>query len=573
MMVINVKKIDNIISPPILKKKKNKMSPLTDNNYNLMCSRSLATSPSDHEQSDDDDCRSVRSLPLLHDDDYFYYHGVVTACEEKRNSSDDGDGSDDDEQVDHVSRALISPHQAIKIETRSSLGNKSVCSELSFDDYGFDDEEEHYARPQEDNNQKVRNRKGNNSVSRDNDDGDDNSVCIQDFISLKVRVAELESQLQLQRRNDTLQNLLENLQDQNLSLECEKIRISQKLNQTQESLVKERSDARQVQTYMQEKISRLKKQVDVFTDKNKMLQGENLRLKQQRRQARELNGLASSLTRRSTTGGIANPYPEVIEDAVKVKDPAKAFVPFPNRSRRHSVAEKPPKRKMLISSIASSRETALATSSSLLEVLRCSFQSSLSGSGPPALEFSETSRSTTRTAAESSSSKNASSESFPREHDSWAATDEINTQTELFNRQSKARLMAMKKQQQQESISVMSMVRETNQLSQSDNTDRRTALLTRGAYSERHIIASTTTSSGALMNKRPKLKRRKSFTLGDSLRSLSMKSLCEMDSGSDDEEFDANSVLWDSDNDEEEDEVDECDGSVGTVRSIRSVAF
>ena len=46
-----------------------------------------------------------------------------------------------------------------------------------------------------------------------------------------------------------------------------------------------------------------------------------------------------------------------------------------------------------------------------------------------------------------------------------------------------------------------------------------------------------------------------------------------MDSASDDEEFDANSVLWDSDNDEEEDEVDECDRSVGTVRSIRSVAI
>jgi len=36
----------------------------------------------------------------------------------------------------------------------------------------------------------------------------------------------------------------------------------------------------------------------------------------------------------------------------------------------------------------------------------------------------------------------------------------------------------MKKQQQQESISVMSMARETNQLPQSDNTDMRTALLT-----------------------------------------------------------------------------------------------
>ena len=52
-------------------------------------------------EESDDECQSVRSLPLLNDDDYFYYHGAY--CQEK------GDGSDDEEQIDHVGALIGQP--------------------------------------------------------------------------------------------------------------------------------------------------------------------------------------------------------------------------------------------------------------------------------------------------------------------------------------------------------------------------------------------------------------------------------------------------------------------------------
>ena len=55
-------------------------------------------------EESDDDCQSVRSLPLLNDDDYFYYHGA--------DGQEKGDSSDDEEAIDHVG-ALIRPRAGI----------------------------------------------------------------------------------------------------------------------------------------------------------------------------------------------------------------------------------------------------------------------------------------------------------------------------------------------------------------------------------------------------------------------------------------------------------------------------
>lgn len=85
------------------------MSPSADNeldrsNRSLPIERGFCGDWRGGGEETDDDCQSVRSLPLLNDDDYFYYHGA--------DGQEKGDGSDDEEAIDHVG-ALIRPRTGI----------------------------------------------------------------------------------------------------------------------------------------------------------------------------------------------------------------------------------------------------------------------------------------------------------------------------------------------------------------------------------------------------------------------------------------------------------------------------
>ena len=135
----------------------------------------------------DEDCKSVHSLPLLNDDDddYFYYHGATSDRNEK---GEEIDYTDDVEQVDHVGELIgpLSP-SSLKMPTKKKrekqqlrISLQSEASEMTCDDWGIDTDD---------------------SIVDHRKRSDD--VCIEEFIGLKVKVAELETQLQLQRWHDS----------------------------------------------------------------------------------------------------------------------------------------------------------------------------------------------------------------------------------------------------------------------------------------------------------------------------------------------------------------------------------
>jgi len=190
-------------------------------------------------------------------------------------------------------------------------------------------------------------------------------------------------------------------------------------------------------------------------------------------------------------------------------------VPFPKQPRRYAMA--------LINSFAPKLGTRRLP---LLEILRYKpSPSSLSVRKQPCLENSETSRATATTV----DSSDASLES----HGSWASTEHINAQIELFNRRSNARLLTKVKE---ESLRNKETTIKSSTKRHSESNIDKPGLT--WEYSEFQVTQKPS----------PKSKRSRSFTLGERFQSLSMNSL--RGSYSNGVSLDVNSLLWDSDDED-----------------------
>ena len=191
---------------------------------------------------------------------------------------------------------------------------------------------------------------------------------------------------------------------------------------------------------------------------------------------------------------------------------------------------------------------------SLLDVLRSSFnsKSSFTQSGAQdKLEASDTSRSTKATEPASEEEELPPGKSSGR-HESWAATDEINAQTELFNWQSQARLQ---KRLLPGSLDERPSVRNESSPIRGERlygSEGDVAALPRPRFERRHSDVSCTTSHRSLEDPRSPVQRRQSFTLGPAIQGL-RSSFSKNSFSESEDEFDVRSMLWDGSSDEEED--------------------
>lgn len=219
--------------------------------------------------------------------------------------------------------------------------------------------------------------------------------------------------------------------------------------------------------------------------------------------------LSSIVKRRSTTGDVGPPQRE---QAVESEE--EDYVPFPE-TRRHSMCGKPPNKKFLISSFSStnSKESRSETKRpSLLMVLKGSHE--------------EEQAADTYSLNHSGSNSSKDQEDEDNEHESWAFSDEINNQTELFNRNSmNAKIEEFKRKHSDSSSDIPrhnSLDKNLHMLGHEDSKPKPTKTKTRP-------------------------QRRKSITLGESIKKLSRDNLFGMVS---EDEFDVNSVLWENDDDD-----------------------
>lgn len=494
----------------------------------------------------DEDCRSVRSFPLLDDDDYCYCHGAQHDKNQNRKGChnydcDEDDG--DDEPVDHVG-ALVGPSFSSSLQVPAQKKEKkkkekglrisvqSQASEMTCDDWSTDSNSNEYSQDQ-----------------KEGEDSDDHIICIEDFVRLKVRVAELESQLQLHHRHGTLVASLKDLQDRELTLECENIGLKQMLQRIQEDIINERHEARRVKNAMQEKMSNLKNDLDKANKKNETLEANIRRLRHQRQSilSNEKSFLSS---RRVSTNDMESSYPGESSSMRNAVDQVWfEYEPFPTRSRRASTGERP----NLIRYLSNPGENRrYDRRPSLLEVLRSPFTSSSSSGNGSRSKSNERSRAK-RTLSTMDTS--AYSDDASHSHESWAAADEIIIQTELFNQRSGAKLLAkmkddVRKQEDRNCSSTMVVSHYHGD-----------ATLTRPQYCRSKFEY---LPAGNVTQPRPKMKRRNSF---DFLRLRPRMLLNESER---DEEFDVNSVLWDNNDDEEDNRTVT---SFATKRSMATVGF
>mmetsp|Transcript_34612 Transcript_34612/g.72985 ORF Transcript_34612/g.72985 Transcript_34612/m.72985 type:complete len:175 (+) Transcript_34612:1255-1779(+) len=133
-------------------------------------------------------------------------------------------------------------------------------------------------------------------------------------------------------------------------------------------------------------------------------------------------------------------------------------------------------------------------------------------------------------------------------HDSWTAANQINAQNEIFHQKSNAKLLTMDKKDMLERVA-----------DDNSSTDSR-SISDREAFTTRPSLCRSRSERLSFENIKqmlPKPMRRRSFTM-DGLRCvMSARSLL-----SENDDFDANSVLWDTNSDDD-----------GTIATRRSIAF
>lgn len=160
----------------------------------------------------DSDVHSVRSMPLQQDDDYFFYHGSGS------------DRDDDGESVDHI--GLLISHPPTPTDRGIKSSTKSTTSELTFDWV---------------------------PDANDSESDDESSYTSQDYVSLKLEIAELKAQHEDQkfRYRKKFTALITSLEERTLSLECENFGLKLKLKESQDCALRERVEARQVERLLQ----------------------------------------------------------------------------------------------------------------------------------------------------------------------------------------------------------------------------------------------------------------------------------------------------------------------------------
>lgn len=492
----------------------------------------------------DEDCTPACSLPFPKDDDCFYYHGAALDRDEKVKKHDSDDG---EEPVDHVG-ALIGPSPSTSMQIRKKereLNNSfhsQQPSEITCDDWSVD--------LSEFSQSKLKIKKGCDEI------------CVEDFISLKMRVAELESQLQLQRQNVSLERKVQDLQDRKLSLECENIGLKQMLHdsvntlkqmvQREEENATEREVAQRVQNVMQEEITNMEVEIDEIKRENQALQAQNRRLRRQRQEYFK-DSLSSS--GRPSTGDMESSHrggeSDDIDSATDLDSLTEVgYLPFPRQPRRDATGAK-----CANTAASSSLETWRAAKlPSLLGALRSHIAttSNLRSHSPGLLESSDGSRATRATADATLPSSDASQLYETWGHETWASTDEINTQTELFNRQSSARLLMKIKDNERERGG-------DGCVGSQSNGD---------AITKRHQFCRSKSEKCALTNidapSRTVPKRTKSFNLSRMGSSFSL-----VGGRRDEKVFDAENELWDTSSRDGEEE----DQTVATRHSRATARF
>ena len=386
-------------------------------------------------------------------------------------------------------------------------------------------------------------------------------INIKDFIGLKVRLAEVESQLQYQRQEDSHKALVTKLQDAKLSTECENIGLKQKLKHLEQDLLDEQAKATRIQKDMQEEITDLKQQ-------NESLQAEVDRLKQRN------------------------------VDTDDEGDYAGGYVPFPETSRRRTTSNAPRRRSSFIKVVSTSIETrALSTRrrprrrSSLLSALRSSLKTSTSSTDSSDLDDcmrntrnSPKSRTTLDTSDSTRTTKALTPKSSPSNSldDAWGTrtselsssntsmrmwkdmADEINAQTEQFNRQASDRMR--RSESLRRSQSSENLLKNDND----NNIPSRTGLVrmnsdegptrTRPTAPKRPGLSRATSElRGPPRFGKPKRRLTPAFGLkpfssnGEPREALVAPDL-EADEVLDVDEFDVKSVLWDNSSDDGDDD-------------------
>ncbi|KAL7532758.1 hypothetical protein ACHAWF_004232 [Thalassiosira exigua] len=592
----------------------------------------------------DEDCRSVRSLPLLKDDDYFYYRsGEAGDDDEGEGEEEDaptaptgpsqGDPSSaeaEDERVDHVG-ALIRPravpsfhhnhnrllHEVMKVaggrpgqlhppklstSLQSDAASEVTC-DWSVDSVEDDDDagaRDRCGRPRQGQDEDKdhpyydRSRGGRRHGGHAADD-----VSIEDFIGLKLRVAELETQLQRHASHgsrdlgapDATWDLIEALKEEKLSMECENIGLKQKLKQAAQNKPDlDNSDraAREKTSALQAEVDRLKRKNESLLHKNESLQEENRRLrKQQERQRQRQNEMRSSGSskspdgfpqqRRCTTGALDSPYSS---DSDEGGEGPVNYVPFPKCSRRHSMegyleggkktTDRPPealsRRNSSYNSNYDSRRPSRRPS--LLTVLRSSFDKK---PGKLAMEQSETSRTTTTTRTTQSTLETSTKsklgasydkldpgldspsflEKAPEEdekstHEPWV--DEINAQTEIFNHRAEERMR--ERARAQALAKAVEREADEEETPTSSGGASPVVVSSRSDGDDPNSKHAKRPVPRRARSERDGFSRRRSFSL-DKFKSFSLRKLASEEIvEEEEEEFDPSSMLWDGEDDE-----------------------
>ncbi|KAK1738631.1 hypothetical protein QTG54_010661 [Skeletonema marinoi] len=219
----------------------------------------------------------------------------------------------------------------------------------------------------------------------DNDAGSQDELhsTTQECIGLKLQIADLKAQLDDQKFHyrEKYNAAVSSLQDRNLSLECENVVLKQKLQESEDAALRERVEARRVERLLQDKVELMAREVQLSQDRKHHDQ---------------------AMRRRSSTSGDTHNVSNCREEE---------YLPFP---QSHNAT-----RRLSASFVAVGRRP------SLLESMCQSFRKN--SNDIPAMSSSQV-------------SSMGSDDSDTICHDSWANVDEINAQTEIFNKKSISKL-------------------------------------------------------------------------------------------------------------------------------------
>ena len=458
---------------------------------------------------------SVKSMPLAEDDDYYYYRGDHVEKEETADSDDDVDhlsvlfGGDDDASTsysdrekeaedsfhfsdDHVGEMIgisippfassVFPMTTRNRDKSEQSLRSSVTSEVTYD--GTRDD-------------------GCNSQNTDN--------STEDIISLKLKVAELQAELQVKEFNCAAKykSILAEARDKTTALEQENKELKDRLNTIQDDMQTERKESRQVELLMQEKISKQKKENERLSSQMALMKRENLKARP------GLTSTKSFAERRGSMGCTER------TDDEEVSFPTHHRTSSRYVSRRTSMPAEKPRYQRRCSIVTCLLDTTFKLNASLTQGIIPSLE------GPHKEEKEELK------VSDIDLDPNDNDENIERaeSHESWLAAEAMNRCNEMYNKKQQERLAEKK--------------------TATEAMERSTELFNK---KQQERLAERKTATIATQNERRpgRPNRRQSFH--SSIQRLSNSDLStvlnEFLAGEKEDKSDDQSVLWDDEDDD-----------------------